>query len=460
MIDIRRYFIIPGFCAVNTLMCDVDLASLFNSLVLKDKDHPKMNTQELTAIVTAAVSAALSSQKEEFDKKLNEIAKRFTSTSIANVESFEEVRILGTVRCEETLDLVKSLPEFDGRQETYVSWRQAAHTAYKLYEPYDGSAKHYQAVAIIRNKIRGAADAVLASFNTVLNFKAIVARLDFTYADKRPIYLIEQELSTLRQGNLTVLNFYDEVERKLTLLTNKTIMTYESHIANSINDKYRLDALRVFVSGLRKPLCDILFSTRPTDLPSALALAQEVEANHERYMFASNYSKHLEDKDRGHFLVKRIDENKSKQIESRSGHKNPYFQNRQEKRNLSSNNRDQGTEPMDIDPSTSGFRRSTKFEHYNPTRNFLQQNKSQNMHVSNNRQIPFNSGNQGQQIKRPPVSDRSTGPKVQRIHHISDTSEDVATKTTYDSIVEREIEDIEEINFLERVPSSLGSNEQ
>lgn len=54
-------------------------------------------------------------------------------------------------------------------------------------------------------------------------------RLDFTYAEKR------QELSTLGQGNLTVLNFYDEVERKLTLLTNKTIMTYEGHVANSIN---------------------------------------------------------------------------------------------------------------------------------------------------------------------------------------------------------------------------------
>ncbi|CAD7001358.1 unnamed protein product, partial [Ceratitis capitata] len=34
----------------------------------------------------------------------------------------------------------------------------------------------------------------------------------------------------------------------------------------------------------------------PNDLPSALALAQEVESNHERYLFASNFAWTLEDK--------------------------------------------------------------------------------------------------------------------------------------------------------------------
>lgn len=54
-------------------------------------------------------------------------------------------------------------------------------------------------MAIIRNKIKGPANAVWSSFNIVLNFTAIIAGLDFTYADKRPTYLIEKELSILRQ---------------------------------------------------------------------------------------------------------------------------------------------------------------------------------------------------------------------------------------------------------------------
>lgn len=197
-------------------------------------------------------------------------------------------------------------------------------------------SKHYQAVAIIRNKIRGAAVGVLASFNTVLNFKAIIARLDFTYADKRPVYLIEQELSTLRQGNLTVLKFY-EVERKLTLLTNKTIMTYEGHIANSINEKYRMDALRVFISGLKKPLSDILFSTRLADLPSALALAQGVEANHERYIFATNFSQRFDENSKSQTIKKVVAETSNNQLANSGGQKNPHIQNnnnRQQKRSF------------------------------------------------------------------------------------------------------------------------------
>lgn len=134
---------------------------------------------------------------------------------------------------------------------------------------------------------------VLASFNTPLNFKAMINRLDFTYADKRPIDLIEQELSTLRQGDMTLTEFYDEVEKKMTLLTNKTIMTCDSTLAMSLNQKYRLDALCVFITETKKFLSDILFAKGPKDLPTALTLAKNAESNHERYQFTLNYSRSL-----------------------------------------------------------------------------------------------------------------------------------------------------------------------
>jgi len=65
-----------------------------------------------------------------------------------------------------------------------VAWRQSATDAYELFKPYNGSNAHYQAVTIIRNKIRGPALALLVSYNTVLNFDAILARLDCSYAGK------------------------------------------------------------------------------------------------------------------------------------------------------------------------------------------------------------------------------------------------------------------------------------
>jgi len=119
--------------------------------------------------------------------------------------------------------MVKSFPEFDGKQEDYVSWRQAVTAAYKIFPLFEATGnRHYQAVGILGNKIRGPAAAVLASFNTVFNFHAILTRLDFTSADKTPTHVIKQELSLSRQGDLPLLKYYDEIERKLTLLTNKT----------------------------------------------------------------------------------------------------------------------------------------------------------------------------------------------------------------------------------------------
>jgi len=43
-------------------------------------------------------------------------------------------------------------------------------------------------------------------------------------------------------------------------------------------------------------LSDILFAKGPKDLPTALALAQEVDSNHERYQFALIYSKNIGDR--------------------------------------------------------------------------------------------------------------------------------------------------------------------
>lgn len=263
---------------------------------------------------------------------LNRLTQRISQLEIPRqVREYQPITINENVRCEESLDIVKSLPEFNGDEARYVSWRQAAFAAYKLFEPHVGSSRHYQAVAIIRNKITGRADATLASFNTVLNFEAIMARLDFSFADKRPVHLVEQELSTLRQGSSSINKFYEDVEKKLTLIINKVMMTNEGNasLVNSLTEKYRDDALRVFISGLNKPLCDILFSSKPDNLPSALALARELSSNNARYAFANSF-------------------NNNRPIRNNY---NPA----QNAPNSANFNRNQVAVPMDVDPSTSRF---------------------------------------------------------------------------------------------------------
>jgi len=271
------------------------------------------------------------------------------------------VEIRSDVQCNEPLDAVRCLPEFTGVPETYASWRKAAIAAYKIYKPYDGSSRHYQAVIIIKSKIRGAADGVLGQFGTVMNFDAIINRLDFTYRDKRGIHVIEQEMSTVRQGSLTILQYYDEVEEKLTPFTNKVNMSYEPNMAQGLCTKFRNDALHVFVSGLKRSPTDVLFAAKPKNLPSALALAQEVKANHARYAFAANFAKGQEDRERK--VTPRLQARHQDRVQQQgdpqpSGSKNPHFTKQQQQGQFEQQsgrwNKGGGShEPMDVDPSVS-----------------------------------------------------------------------------------------------------------
>jgi len=51
------------------------------------------------------------------------------------------------------------------------------------------------------------------------------------------------------------------------------------------------------VSGLKRSLTDVLSAAKPRDLPSALALAQEVESNHDRYAFAASFAKGMKERE-------------------------------------------------------------------------------------------------------------------------------------------------------------------
>jgi len=118
------------------------------------------------------------------------------------------------------------VPGFNNKQNEYVALGEVAAAAYEVFEPFNGSTKHFLAVFIIRNKVKCATSFTLKSYNTTLNFQAIIARFNFKYAAKTPIRVLLQKLGTLRQGELSLLDYCGNVEMTLTLLTNKTIKTH------------------------------------------------------------------------------------------------------------------------------------------------------------------------------------------------------------------------------------------
>jgi len=156
-------------------------------------------TKEIVDILTQALEHQAINLEARFEAKLETVTTSFEDKiekskvpSVGNGEAirYEKVKIVPGTTCDVPLDMVKSLPEFDGKQNEYVAWREAAAAAYEVFEPFNGSTKHFLAVGIIRNKVKGAASSTLTSYNTTLNFQAILARLDFVYADKTPIRVL------------------------------------------------------------------------------------------------------------------------------------------------------------------------------------------------------------------------------------------------------------------------------
>ena len=189
----------------------------------------------------------------------------------------------------ESLDLIKTLPNFDGNINDYVSWKQTVINTMAYYT--EGTKNYLAATLILNNKICGSAKQILSNFGTPNHFKAVLAQLDESFEDKRPLQMLQNILITLRQEKNTIEQFYCLVQETLTQISNKIkLETEDQNVLKQLLANARNTALDVFVSGLNQPLGGILFSTNPPDLPTALATAQHFLHNKNRLNFANVYA--------------------------------------------------------------------------------------------------------------------------------------------------------------------------
>lgn len=151
--------------------------------------------------------------------------------------------------------------------------------------------KYFEALMIIRNKIKGAASNLLNNYNTAFNFDAIIDRLDFNYADKRPLYILEQEMMVLQQNKLNVDEFYDKVNEKLNSIINKINMTYKERVtANAFIESVNSKALRTFITGLNNKKGELLYAANPSSLPEAYARLQTIMNDQHRINFVYRFN--------------------------------------------------------------------------------------------------------------------------------------------------------------------------
>ncbi|KAH8324961.1 hypothetical protein KR074_000412, partial [Drosophila pseudoananassae] len=339
-----------------------------------------MNANELQSIIQGALAQQEDRPRAEFEAQINSVNVQLQNMRVETpqVEAYQRVSVQpGAPPCDIPLYIIKSVPDFNGEQDGYVAWRQSATDAYELFKPYQGSCAHYQAVTIIRNKIRGPARALLVSHNTVLNFDAILARLDCSYADKTSLRLLRLK------SDQSLMQYYDEVERKLTLVTNKIVMSHDIERATLLNNEVRADALHVFISGLKKNLRAVVFPAQPKDLPSALALAREAEASIERSQFVATYARAMEQKTQNSDFRRTQFRTPDKQ----GNEKNPHYFKRPDKNQQNGSGRKpedwadrgdprQAAEPMDWNPSSS----KSKQQHFKQNQYVSQ---PQNMQAKN-----------------------------------------------------------------------------
>lgn len=274
----------------------------------------------------------------ELTQKIAELNTRVSNDQQPNISTYEDINVTIISPNEVSLEVFKTLPEFSGERFNYPTWRTMTITAMKLLENHSTSMKYFEALMIIRNKIKGAAPNLLNNYNTAFNFDAIIDRLDFNYADKRPLYILEQEMMVLQQNKLNVDEFYDKVNEKLNSIINKINMTYKERVtANAFIESVNSKALRTFITGLNNKKGELLYAANPSSLPEAYARLQTIMNDQHRINFVNRFNNN----DRGRDFHQQM--------------RNPQF-----KFSERNSNEHRMVQPMEVDKSTAFSKRNNQ----------------------------------------------------------------------------------------------------
>lgn len=288
--------------------------------------------------------------------KINELSTKIEIQS-PKVEEYKSLSVSVSVPKDVSLDIFKTLPEFDGERNKYATWRSTTKTAISLLANHPTSMRYFEALMIIRNKVTGAASNILNNYNTAFNFDAIIDRLDFTYADKRPLYILEQELTVLQQNKMSMDQFFDKVNEKLNSIVNKINMTYkETETAKAFIKEANEKALRTFITGLSNRKGEVLYASKPQSLPEAYGMLQTIINDQERINYANRFNKNEEWQKMKHPQFRPVQQQKWREnsTENSQGIENWRVKSNEKAGNFPNNqsNRQQ-TEAMEVDQTST-----------------------------------------------------------------------------------------------------------
>lgn len=176
------------------------------------------------------------------------------------------------------LESYKSIPEFNGKQHEYRSWRNQVARRMKIIHAFTSHPKYEAALAIVRAKITGTAADVLTNNKTPYNIICILKTLDEAYIDQRPLYAIEAQMVSIKQNDKNLHQFYNAINFALNAIISKVVMTYKIvEEQRSLIAEAQKKAIRTFIVGLKfRTARHILYGQQPKTLSEAYTIAQTV----------------------------------------------------------------------------------------------------------------------------------------------------------------------------------------
>lgn len=176
-------------------------------------------------------------------------------------------------------DCVKELQIFDGNPVQYVSWVHSVESILSDFSVVRDKPLYRAILQHIRQKVRGAADSALISYNIFdSNWSKIKECLSLHYADKRDIRTLEHQLHRLNQRGMKVDEFYAKVNHQFSLILNKIkTESYSEETVRVLIETYRNRALDVFIRGLSGDMSRMLLIQRPKTLPEAYSACLEMQ---------------------------------------------------------------------------------------------------------------------------------------------------------------------------------------
>lgn len=286
------------------------------------------------------------------------------------------------------LDAFKVIHEFNGDKKVYRSWRTQVAKMMKQIENHKAHPKYAAALSIIRAKITGPASDILINNNTADNIDAIIERLDFSYSDQRPLYVIESEMTSIKQQSKSLQEFYDAINQSLNMVLTKITMTYrEAAEQKSLITETQSKAIRTFITGLNSALIrSTLYGNMPDSLSKAFAIAQTIQYDNQ----------HLQ------LDVKTHDQQKNARRSNELNPNNPNFRYQMQKWNPNATP-PQNAAPLEINGSGQVVQKP--------------QHTTNNFQPRRQREPPFQYANKSS----PPFQQAN---KNQRVNHV-DESEDI-----------------------------------